>query len=133
MSDKYPRLTQMGVRHPEHLDAYTVSSFGYTDNLRLSYTRPRGSLLPHTRTYRFPRVQKSAVVNPETGKTDVVMESDPVFREAVEELKKLLKDKSGPRAVAEAMLREINALEEDLAMRSACLRKMAEQLKDDGD
>ncbi|MEO0972178.1 MAG: DUF3461 family protein [Pseudomonadota bacterium] len=129
MSTKTPKLTEMGVRNPEHIDSYAVSSFGYTDSLRITYTRPRGSLLPTSRTYRFPRVQKSAVVNPQTGKTEVVMESDVIFREAVEELKALLANRHEPHALADAMLREIHALEEEIAMRSACLRELAEQLK----
>jgi hypothetical protein len=126
---KYPRLTEMGVRHPEQIDSYSISSVGYVDNLRITYVRPKGSLLPKSRSYQFPRVQKTAVVNPDKGDSKVVMESDPAFREAVAELRELLEKKSGKEDLAGQILREIAALEEDIAARSGCIRELAEKLK----
>ena len=49
----------LGIQHPEQIKDYTISSVDYTDHLWITYTRPEGSLLPSSRSYRFPRLQKS--------------------------------------------------------------------------
>jgi hypothetical protein len=128
---KYPRLTEMGVQHPEHIASYSISSVDYTDNLRITYIRPKGSLLPVSRSYRFPRTQRTAVLGPESDKGKVVMESAPAFREAVKELQALLSSRETTHGVAAGLLEEIEALEQELAERVACLKRLAGQLKPD--
>ena len=128
---KYPRLAEMGVLHPGQIDSYTINSIGYIDYLRILYVRPKGSLLPVSRSYKFPRMQKSAVVNKDSGQTNVVMESDPKLREAVDELKDILDSRESVHSVKEAILQEIAALEEEIAVRNACLRELVQKIPGD--
>ena len=106
---------------------FSVSSIDYNDFLRIVYDRPKGSLLPVGRSYRFPRVQKTL----KSGDDKVVMESSPAFREALAELQALMGAKQGKQDVAAAMLDELRQLEEDLAMRVECLESLIGKLKDD--
>jgi hypothetical protein len=126
---KYPRLKAMGIQHPQQIDGYTISSVDYVDHLWITYTRPEGSLLPTSRSYRFPRVQKSLSAGQEKQPANVVLETDEVFREAVAELRELMAAKSQKQTAAEELLSAINALEEDINARTAALKKLAEKLK----
>ena len=120
MSD-YPKLTEMGVTHPQHIESYSVNSIGYVDVLRIVYGRPKGSLLPHTRTYKFPRVQATATTG---GKEETVMNSSPEFRSAVDELDTVLASSGEARDAAEHILEELRLLEEDIALRSECIKML---------
>ena len=117
----YPHLSEMGVIHPQHIESYSVNSIGYVDVLRIVYERPKGSLLPQTRTYKFPRVQATATTG---GKEETVMNSSPDFRAAVDELDSVLESKDSARDVAEHILDELRLLEEDIALRSDCIKTL---------
>ena len=117
----YPHLSEMGVHHPQQIDSYSVNSIGYIDVLRIVYERPKGSLLPHTRTYKFPRVQATATTS---GKEETVMNSSPDFRAAIDELDAVLESKGSARDVAAHILDELQLLEEDIALRSECIRML---------
>ena len=125
MSD-YPRLKEMGVTHPKQIVHFSVSSIDYNDFLRIVYNRPKGSLLPVGRSYRFPRVQKTL----DSGDDKVVMESSPAFREALAELEALMGARQDKQDVAAAMLDELRQLEEDFSMRIECLESLIGKLKD---
>lgn len=125
----YPRLAEMGVLHPQHIVYFSINSLEYTDHLRIFYERPKGSLLPTSRTYKFPRVQKklepgSAVTGP-----DVVMESNPALREAVAELESLLGVRESKEDLAATVLNELRQLEEDVAIRSDCIKNLVEKMR----
>ena len=111
----YPHLSEMGVLNPQQIEKYSVNSFGFTDVLRIVYERPKGSVLPLSRTYKFPRVQK-------TVKDEVAMESNPALRAALEELQEMLDVKGKNQDVAAAILDELRLLEEDIALRSEYLK-----------
>lgn len=111
----YPHLSEMGVLNPQQIEKYSVNSFGFIDVLRIVYERPKGSVLPLSRTYKFPRVQK-------TVKDEVAMESNPALRAALEELQEMLDVKGKNQDVAAAILDELRLLEEDIALRSEYLK-----------
>jgi len=125
----YPQLSAMGVTSTQDIDRYMVNSMDYTDVLRIVYKRPKGSILAMSRTYRFPRIQKKSAVA--DGTTQVVMESNPALRAALDELKDILEAKTSTRDVASAILEELRLLEEDIALRNECIRKLVEKIKDD--
>ena len=118
----------MGVLHSEQIIQYSVSSIDYTDYLRIVYARPKGSLLPVSRTYHFPRVQKVAKTSDE-GEPSVVMESCPEFLEAVEELSSLLDSKTAKLDTAASMLEELQRLEDDMSCHLGNLRAMIKKIK----
>lgn len=125
----YPRLTEMGVQHPEQIVRYSVSSIDYVDYLRIVYKRPTGSLLPMTRTYRFPRVQKTTQGDEDEGSALVVMESCPELLSALEELKDLVKTKAVQQDITAAMLDELSCLEDEFSSRAQKLKALIEELQ----
>jgi hypothetical protein len=128
---EYPRLKEMGIQHPEQIDGYTISSVDYVDHLWITYKRPQGSILPTSRAYRFPRLQKSLPAGKDKAQAKVVLETDKVFREAVAELRDLMAARSQQQTAAEELLSAIDALEEDITARTAALKALAKKLKSD--
>lgn len=126
---KYSRLAEMGVLHPEQIDRYSVNSVDYIDVLRIVYVRPKGSLLPISRTYRFPRIQKSVALKSGDEETKIVMESDPCLRKALEELAALSAAKGRKQDIAAAILDELRLLEEDIAVRAESIRQQVSKIQ----
>ena len=122
---KYPRLAEMGVLHPKQIARYSINSVGYVDYVRIVYDRPKGSLLPKTRNYEFPRVQKPLG----TGGAESVMESSPELKEALDELGKIVSAKAQTEDTVAEMLDEIQRLEETVAHHSACLRELTARIR----
>jgi len=121
----YPHLSEMGVLNPQQIDKFSINSIEYTDVLRISYERPKGSILPHSKTYKFPRIQKSSG----TGEAKVAMESHPTLRGALDELGDILQTKGDKKDVAGAILEELRLLEEDIALRNECIRRLVGKIK----
>ena len=126
--NEYPQLSEMGIVNPQQIERFMVNSISNYDVLRVIYSRRKGSFLPDSRTYKFPRIQKSAVVDSRTGQAETVMESDPVLSAAVSELQHLLETKEHKQDLAESILEEIQLLEEDIALRSSCIKDLVKQL-----
>ena len=124
----YPRLSEMGVRHPLQISGYTVSSIDYIDVLRITYDRPKGSKLPGARTYRFPRVQKTLPAGTTTDGAAAVMESDPALRTVIEELQQVTKLKGENQDIAQLIREELRLLEEDIALRSEYLKNLVDKI-----
>jgi len=124
----YPKLTEMGVKHPEEIEKFAVYTVGHTDILRIIYDRKKGSLLPVSRRYKFPQVKRSVIVDSGTRQTETLFESTPAFREALHELEqlKLAREKGGD--LAEMIRLEFQHLEEDIALRSQYIKSMLDKL-----
>ena len=123
----YARLTEMGVLSPLQIKRFYVNSIARTDILRIVYERPKGWVLPQSRTYEFPRIQKSSKVD-SMRDAEYVLETDPALREALEELHEILEIKEHSQDIATAILDEINYLEEEIALRTECLRVLVAKL-----
>jgi len=117
----YPTLTQMGVESPKQIDKFYITSINQIDVLRVVYDRPEESFLPSTRTYKFPRVQ-------DTSKSDGAMRSHPRLRAALAELKTVLDAKTTKESITAEILGEIELLEEDIAIRSECLKVLVSKI-----
>jgi hypothetical protein len=120
----YPTLADMGVESPKQIDKYYISSINLVDVLRIVYHRPDGSFLPSSRTYNFPRVQESAGGENEPA----VLSTHPVLRAARDELQKVLEAKSSKESITAEILGEIKLLEEDIAIRSECLKALVSKI-----
>ena len=116
----YPRLSRMGVENPQHIAGFSINSIDYTDYLRITYERPKGSLLAYSRTYKFPRQQTKK----ESAKGGAAIKSSAEFREAVDELQQIVKSRKGAPENVQAILDELHKLEEDFAIRCANLRAL---------
>ena len=125
---EYPRLEQMGIRHPKEIEKYAVYTVGTTDILRIIYDRKPGSLLPVSRRYQFPQVKKSVLVDSGTRQTGVIYESSGAFREALHELEQLRAKREKGQDVAALIREELRQLEEDIALRSQYINSLIDRL-----
>ncbi len=123
----YPRLTEMGILNPEEIDKYLVNGISDYDVLRVIYSREKGSLLPNSRTYKFPRVQKTITEDKGHRKT-VVMETNPDLKSALHELDSLLSVNKQKRDVKASLLEQIGILEEEIALRTQSIKDLMKQL-----
>lgn len=123
----YPRLDEMGIQHPEQIEKFMVNSISNHDVLRIIYARKKGSLLPDSRTYKFPRVQKN-ILEDNGKRQTTVMESNPELRSALSELKSLLEIKEQKQDLKESILEQISILEEDIALRTQSIKELMKQL-----
>jgi hypothetical protein len=122
----YPRLSEMGIIHPDQIDKFMVNSISNCDVLRIIYSRRKGSLLPISRTYKFPRVQK--YITEDNGKRQTsVMETNPELRSAIDELEDLLSVNEQKQDLTESILEQLELLEEDIAMRSESIKDLLKQ------
>ena len=124
-NDDYPQLAEMGILHPLQIERYQVNSIANHDVLRVIYERGKDSFLPDTRTYKFPRVQKSATIG---GSEQTVLETNPQLKTALDELERLLAKKDCKECVAETVLEELQALQDEIGMRSEYIRELVKKL-----
>ena len=125
----YPRLTEMGVLHPQQIAYFSVNSLDQTDYLRIVYDRPKGSLLATSRSYKFPRAQNKVETGGDSATPGYVMQSSEEFREAVAELQALLDGKEQKQELAATMLDQLRQLEEEFGMHSEALRALIEKIR----
>jgi hypothetical protein len=120
----YPHLTEMGILNPQEIEKFAIYSTDSLDVLRIIYERKKGSLLPVSKNYKFPRVKKSHLVDSGTRDTAVIFESTEAFRSALHELEALKVDKSKGEDLAALILAEIQFLEEDIALRTEYIKSL---------
>lgn len=125
----YPRLTEMGVVNPQEIVYFSVNSIDYNDFLRIVYDRPKGSFLPVSRSYRFPRVQKALRTGGDATEDKAVMVSSPMIGEALTELRSLLGTKEKKQDIAADMLDELRQFEEEFAMHSEHLKVLIDKIQ----
>jgi len=125
---KYPRLDEMGVKNPQQIEKFALYATDSFDILRIIYKRQKGSLLPVSRKYRFPRIKKSVMVDSGTRQTDVVFESTDAFREAVHELEQIKADRAAGADLATLINEELRLLEEDITLRTEYIRELTSKI-----
>ena len=119
---KYPQLSEMGILHPEEIRSYIVNSIAGIDVLRIFYTRKSGSLLPKSRSYEYPRVQRT--ITGDSAETKTVLETAPELRAAIAELKEILQSREPLPEIAATVLEELESLEHELACRIQHIREL---------
>ena len=127
MSD-YPKLSEMGIRHPQEIEKFAVYTVGNTDILQVTYNRKKGSLLPVIRRYKFPQVKESVVVDSGTRQTETLFKSTPAFREALHELEQLKLARDQGENLKALLQEEIRLLQEDIALRTDYIKALVEKL-----
>jgi hypothetical protein len=121
---KYPHLTEMGILNPQEIEKFAIYSTDKLDVLRIIYERKKGSLLPVSKNYKFPRVKKSVLVDSGTRDTAIIFESTDAFRNALHELEALKVNKSKGEDLAALILAEIRYLEENIALRTEYIKSL---------
>jgi hypothetical protein len=127
MSD-YPKLTEMGVRHPLEIEKFAVYTSAQTDILQITYDRKKGSLLPVSRRYKFPRVRKSVLVDSGRRQTETMYESAPALRQALRELEQLKTVRAQGKDLADLIRTEFKQLQEDMALRTQYIQTLIDKL-----
>jgi hypothetical protein len=112
----------MGILHPEQIRTYIVNSISGIDVLRIFYKREPGSLLPTTRSYEYPRIQKT--ITNSKGEPETVLQTAPELRAAVTELKEVLQSRETIPELAASVLDELESLENELACRLKHVRDL---------
>lgn len=126
--DKYPTLTQLGIKHPLQIARFSVYTDTGNDWLRVVYNRQKGSLLPGTRKYKFPQVKKSVLVDSGTRQTQTMFESSTSFGAAVSELEALVRDMENKTELKRVVEEELAHLEIEVAERTAYIRSLLERI-----
>ena len=126
---KYPRLDEMGVNNPQEIEKFLIYTTDNFDILRIIYERKKGSLLPVSKNYKFPRIKKSVMVDSGTRQTEVIFESAPAFREALSELEQLKAARDQGADLAEMITEEVRLLEEDVALRIEYIKSLIKKVK----
>ena len=120
----YPHLAEMGILNPQQIEKFAVYSTDKLDVLRIIYERKKGSLLPVSKNFKFPRIKKSVLVDSGTRETTLIFESTEAFRSALHELEALKIDKTKSEDLAALILAEIRYLEEDIALRTEYIKSL---------
>lgn len=106
----YPALKNLGINRPHEISGYTLSTELDVDILRVRYTRQKGSLLPTSKRFKFPR-RPMAGVQSDPGKV-LMTEISPALESALTELSSLLGETQKSNADSKAdLLREIDEFE----------------------
>ncbi len=105
----YATLSEIGVESPKQIDNYYVTSMNFVDVLRIVYDRPKTSILPSSRTDKFPRVQAEVG---DDSKDASGLKTHPKPLAALEEVEKIMEAKSSKQSIAAAIICEIELLEE---------------------
>jgi len=124
----YPQLKEMGIQHPEQIENYTVIGVYPNDFLKVTYTRKKGSFLPSSRSYEFPRIQREIPDKDSATKTTSVLETNEILNKAISELKDLLQFKRQKQDVKKILIEQVAFLEKDITERSKYIKKLAESL-----
>lgn len=124
----YPHLTEMGILNPQEIEKFAVYSTDELDVLRIIYERKKGSLLPVSKNFKYPRVKKSVIVDSGTRETAIVSESTGAFRNALHNLEQLKVAKSRGDDLKALILAEIRYLEEDIALRTEYIKTLANKI-----
>ena len=128
MSD-YPRLTEMGVRNPLEIEKFAIYTVGNTDILRIIYDRKKGSLLPVSKSFKFPQAKNSVIVDSGTRQTQIVYESTDTFQHALVELEELLENQKTEQQLNQVLADEILQLEAEIASRIDYIKSLVEKRK----
>ncbi len=126
---KFIALTEMGVANPEQIAHYTDYMVDNTDILRIIYSRKKGDLLPVSKTFKFPRIKKTVMVDSGTRETNIVYESTATYQNALIELDEILEDNKNKDNLNQILADEVVQLEAEVASRIDYIKSLIEKNK----
>lgn len=129
MTTQYPNLAQMGVQNPQEIIGYTLSHIApATDVLKIKYQRPKGSLLPVTRSYNIGRAVQTRMLDSGTATTEEIHEISPVLSKAIAELDSIVDAKSSKDELKKHILTELDRVEVEFVAEIKALRHLIAKL-----
>ncbi len=123
----YPALLSLGINRPHEISSYTLSSSNDVDILRIRYTRQKGSLLPTSKKFKFPR-RPIPGIHPQPGQS-MMTEISPALEEALEELSQLLSKDLTFKDRKTELLRELDEFEEYVRLQVSEFKAEIEKLE----
>lgn len=122
----YPALYNLGINRPNEISGYSLSTHNDVDTLRVKYTRQKGSLLPTSKRFKFPRRPMPGLqaVPGEVSMTEI----SPALESALAELSQLLSDKNNTNDRKADLLNEIDEFESYIKTRLTEFRNEVEKL-----
>ncbi len=124
-------LADMGIVNPEQINRYSLQTSGNNDVLRVIYKREKGSLLPNSKKFKFPRIVRVIEQDGGNKKSNTSVEVfSPELSKAVAELQKIVNHKHGRSEKKEIIGDEIQRLEEEIKTRVTYLKSLIETLDD---
>lgn len=129
MTTHYPNLAQMGVQNPQDIIGYTLSHIApATDVLKIKYQRPKGSLLPVTRSYNIGRAVQTRMIDSGTATTSEIHEISPVLSKAIQELDLIVDAKTSKDELKKHILAEMERVELEFVAEMRALRQLMTKL-----
>lgn len=125
---KYKTLAEMEIMNPAQIERYSVKTIDETDILRIIYKRKKGSFLPASKRYRFPRIKKTTIQDSGTRNMDIRWEKSSFLQRAVAELDQIISAKFNEKKKRETILDEMKRLEEDIKIRVDYISSLIEDL-----
>jgi len=129
---EYKTLGEMGITNPFEIDRYSVQTIErgdeHTDVLRVVYKRKKGSLLPDSKRFRYPRIKKTRMQNSGTRTVDLHWEISPFLQKAVAELEQIFEDEYTKQEKIDIIFDEMRRLEQDVAIRIDYIRSLVKSL-----
>ena len=129
---EYKTLKEMKIKRPTQIDRYSVQTIEHADEhldvLRIVYKRKKGSLLPESQRYRFPRIKKTSVEDSGTRKMDIRWEVSPFLQKAISELDEIISTELSRKETIKLILDEMRRLEEDAALRIDYIRSLVNEI-----
>lgn len=124
----YPTLNEMGILNPQEIDRYSLQTVNNTDVLRVVYKRRKGSLLPDSKRFRFPRTEKVSLGRGDVRSTQVFHEISPVVHKAMVELDIIVKKKRDKGQQLEIIREEMHRLQEETSTRITYINSLIDDL-----
>ncbi|NKB78215.1 MAG: DUF3461 family protein [Gammaproteobacteria bacterium] len=127
MSD-YPTLNEMGILNPLEIDRYSLQTVNNIDILRVVYRRKKGSVLPASKRFRFPRTEKMSLGHGDARSTQVFYEISPVVHKAMVELDRIVRARKDRNQQMEVIREEMQRLQEETSTRIDYINSLIEDL-----
>ncbi len=129
---KYNTLGEMKITNPLEIARYSVQTVEHDDVhidvLRIVYKRKKGSFLPESKRFRFPRIKKTSLEDGGRRKIDTRWEVSPFLQKAVSELDQLLSEDISKKENIKIITDEMRRLEEDAKIRIEYIRSLIESI-----
>ena len=129
---EYKTLKEMKIKRPTQIDRYSVQTVEHpdehTDVLRIVYKRKKGSFLPESQRFRFPRIKKTSVEDSGTRKMNIRWEVSPFLQKAISELDEIISTELSRKETIKLILDEMRRLEEDAALRIDYIRSLVNEI-----
>lgn len=125
----YPTLHEMGISSPETIDRYSLQTINNMDILRIVYKKHKGSILPDSKRFRFPRTEKLSPGDGKGRENQFYYEVSPVVHKAMAELDKIVQAKRERSHQLELIKEEIQRLQEEASTRIDYISSLVAELE----